>query len=71
MGSILRQEMESAATPSCRIGSQPSGSFASTDRDNARVRGEFLLHIFPPDHGGNHMTPVAALWNQKNGMRQI
>jgi hypothetical protein len=29
---------------------------------NAGVRGEFLLGIFPPDHGGNHApTPTPAL----------
>jgi hypothetical protein len=25
----------------------------------AGVRGEFLLGIFPPDHGGNHTPPPA------------
>jgi hypothetical protein len=35
----------------------------ATDPANAGVRGEFLLGIFPPDHGGNHTpppTPAAA-----------
>ena len=27
------------------------------DPANAGVRGEFLLGIFPPDHGGNHTPP--------------
>lgn len=31
----------------------------ATDPANAGVRGEFLLGIFPPDHGGNH-TPTPA-----------
>ena len=29
----------------------------ATDPANAGVRGEFLLGIFPPDHGGNHAPP--------------
>jgi hypothetical protein len=29
----------------------------ATDPTNAGVRGEFLLGIFPPDHGGNHTPP--------------
>jgi hypothetical protein len=29
-----------------------------TDPANAGVRGEFLLGIFPPDHGGNHALPT-------------
>ncbi len=29
----------------------------ATDPANAGVRGEFLLGIFPPDHGGNHAAP--------------
>jgi hypothetical protein len=29
----------------------------ATDPANAGVRGEFLLGIFPPDHGGNHTPP--------------
>jgi hypothetical protein len=29
----------------------------ATDPANAGVRGEFLLGIFPPDHGGNHTLP--------------
>ncbi len=35
----------------------------ATDPANAGVRGEFLLGIFPPDHGGNHTpapTPTPA-----------
>jgi hypothetical protein len=28
------------------------------DPANAVVRGEFLLGIFPPDHGGNHAPPA-------------
>jgi len=31
----------------------------ATDPANSGVRGEFLLGIFPPDHGGNH-TPAPA-----------
>jgi hypothetical protein len=31
----------------------------AADPANAGVRGEFLLGIFPPDHGGNH-TPAPA-----------
>ena len=31
----------------------------ATDPANAGVRGEFLLGIFPPDHGGNHAPPPA------------
>jgi hypothetical protein len=31
----------------------------ATDPANAGVRGEFLLGIFPPDHGGNHTLPPA------------
>jgi len=30
----------------------------ATNPANAGVRGEFLLAIFPPDHGGNHPTPA-------------
>jgi hypothetical protein len=31
----------------------------ASDPANAGVRGEFLLGIFPPDHGGNHApTPT-------------
>jgi hypothetical protein len=30
----------------------------ATDPVNSGVRGEFLLGIFPPDHGGNHAPPV-------------
>jgi hypothetical protein len=30
----------------------------ATDPANAGVRGEFLLGIFPPDHGGNHAPPA-------------
>ena len=29
----------------------------AADPTNAGVRGEFLLGIFPPDHGGNHTPP--------------
>jgi len=29
----------------------------ASDPANAGVRGEFLLGIFPPDHGGNHTPP--------------
>jgi hypothetical protein len=29
----------------------------ATDPANSGVRGEFLLGIFPPDHGGNHTVP--------------
>ena len=29
----------------------------AADPANAGVRGEFLLGIFPPDHGGNHTPP--------------
>jgi len=29
----------------------------AADPANAGVRGEFLLGIFPPDHGGNHTQP--------------
>ena len=32
--------------------------FPATDPANAGVRGEFLLGIFPPDHGGNHAPPA-------------
>jgi hypothetical protein len=35
----------------------------ASDPANAGVRGEFLLGIFPPDHGGNHAptpTPTPA-----------
>ena len=32
--------------------------FPATDPANAGVRGEFLLGIFPPDHGGNHTPPT-------------
>jgi len=33
----------------------------ASDPANAGVRGEFLLGIFPPDHGGNHApTPAPA-----------
>jgi hypothetical protein len=31
--------------------------FPASDPMNAGVRGEFLLGIFPPDHGGNHTPP--------------
>jgi hypothetical protein len=31
----------------------------AADPANAGVRGEFLLGIFPPDHGGNHAPPPA------------
>jgi hypothetical protein len=31
----------------------------AADPANAGVRGEFLLGIFPPDHGGNHTPPPA------------
>jgi hypothetical protein len=31
----------------------------ATDPANAGVRDEFLLGIFPPDHGGNHASPPA------------
>jgi hypothetical protein len=31
--------------------------WSATDPANAGVRGEFLLGIFPPDHGGNHTPP--------------
>jgi hypothetical protein len=31
----------------------------ASDPANAGVRGEFLLGIFPPDHGGNHTPPPA------------
>ncbi|HEY1718831.1 MAG TPA: hypothetical protein VGH42_11150 [Verrucomicrobiae bacterium] len=31
----------------------------ASDPANAGVRGEFLLGIFPPDHGGNHAPPPA------------
>jgi hypothetical protein len=31
----------------------------ATDPANAGVRGQFLLGIFPPDHGGNH-APAPA-----------
>jgi hypothetical protein len=31
----------------------------ATDPANAGERGEFLLGIFPPDHGGNHAPPPA------------
>jgi hypothetical protein len=30
----------------------------ATDPANAGVRDEFLLGIFPPDHGGNHAPPI-------------
>jgi hypothetical protein len=30
----------------------------ATDPANAGVRDEFLLGIFPPDHGGNHAPPA-------------
>jgi hypothetical protein len=30
----------------------------ATDPANAGVRGEFLIGIFPPDHGGNHAPPT-------------
>lgn len=30
----------------------------ATDPANAGVRGEFLLGVFPPDHGGNHTPPA-------------
>jgi hypothetical protein len=30
----------------------------ATDPANSGVRGEFLLGIFPPDHGGNHAPPT-------------
>jgi len=30
----------------------------AADPANAGVRGEFLLGIFPPDHGGNHAPPA-------------
>jgi hypothetical protein len=30
----------------------------ASDPANAGVRGEFLLGIFPPDHGGNHAPPT-------------
>jgi len=33
--------------------------YPATDPDSARERAEFLLGIFPPDHGGNH-TPAPA-----------
>jgi hypothetical protein len=33
----------------------------ASDPANAGVRGEFLLGVFPPDHGGNHApTPTPA-----------
>jgi hypothetical protein len=31
---------------------------AQTDPANAGVSGEFLLGIFPPDHGDNHAPPT-------------
>jgi hypothetical protein len=31
--------------------------FPATDPANAGGRGQFLLGIFPPDHGGNHAPP--------------
>ena len=31
--------------------------FPATDPANAGTRGEFLLGIFLPDHGGNHAPP--------------
>jgi hypothetical protein len=31
----------------------------ATDPANSGVRGEFLLGIFPPDHGGNHTPPTS------------
>lgn len=35
--------------------------YPADDPANAGVRGEFLLHIFPPDHGGNsNPTPPPA-----------
>ncbi|HUZ07975.1 MAG TPA: hypothetical protein VMV89_10865 [Candidatus Paceibacterota bacterium] len=33
----------------------------AADPANAGVRGEFLLGIFPPDHGGNHTPPPAPI----------
>jgi hypothetical protein len=33
--------------------------FPASNPANAGVRGEFLLGIFPPDHGGNHTPPPA------------
>jgi hypothetical protein len=33
----------------------------AADPANAGVRGEFLLGIFPPDHGGNHTPPPTLL----------
>jgi hypothetical protein len=30
----------------------------ATDPANTGERGEFLLGIFPPDHGGNHAPPA-------------
>jgi hypothetical protein len=35
--------------------------WSATDPANAGTRGEFLLGIFPPDHGGNHAPPPAPL----------
>jgi len=32
----------------------------ATDPANAGVRGEFLLGVFPPDHGGDHAQPPPA-----------
>ena len=33
--------------------------WTASDPANAGVRGEFLLGIFPPDHGGNNAPPPA------------
>jgi len=32
--------------------------FPASNPANAGVRGQFLLGIFPPDHGGNHTPPT-------------
>jgi hypothetical protein len=32
--------------------------WSASDPANSGVRGEFLLGIFPPDHGGNHTPPT-------------
>ena len=34
--------------------------FPASNPANAGVRGQFLLGIFPPDHGGNHTPPPAS-----------